>query len=301
MEKPCLLVLAAGMGSRYGGLKQIDPLGPNGEIIIDYSLYDARLAGFEKVVFVIKEELQDIFEEKIGRLARKTMQVEYAFQSVDDVPSGAEIPQGRTKPWGTAQAVLCAKSKIDGPFGVINADDFYGRQTYKLLYDFLAAEHPAGVQEFCMVGFVLKNTLTENGDVSRGVCVEENGFLKSVTEHTNIRKTADGAQFTKDGKTFVALDGDCTVSMNVWGFQKSIFAELETKFADFLKGTHENPLKAECYLPSCVSELTEEKMATVEVLKSGEEWFGVTYPEDKASVMAALEHAHEMNIYPALR
>lgn len=301
MEKPCLLVLAAGMGSRYGGLKQIDPLGPNGEIIIDYSLYDARLAGFEKVVFVIKEELKDIFEEKIGRIARKTMQVEYAFQSVEDVPSGAQIPQGRTKPWGTAQAVLCAKDKIDGSFGVINADDFYGRETYKLLYNFLDAPHEGAVEEFCMVGFVLKNTLTENGDVSRGVCVEENGFLKSVTEHTNIRKTQSGAEFTKDGKTFAALDGDCTVSMNVWGFQKSIFGELETKFAAFLGETHENPLKAECYLPSCVSELTGEKRASVEVLKSGEEWFGVTYSEDKAGVMSALKQAHEQKIYPALR
>lgn len=301
MEKPCLLVLAAGMGSRYGGLKQIDPLGPNSEIIIDYSLYDACLAGFEKVVFVIKEELHSLFEEKIGKIARQTMQVEYAFQKIDDVPNGCKIPEGREKPWGTAQAVLCAKNVINGPFGVINADDFYGRETYKLLYDFLANPVQASMQEFCMVGYVLQNTLTENGTVSRGVCEVQNGLLQTVTERTSIRKTPNGAEYTQDGEIYLPLDPYCTVSMNVWGFQNSIFAEIAQQFAEFLGGKHENPLKAECYLPSCVDNLIQAQKARVSVLKSGAEWFGVTYPQDKVAVMQLLLDAHNAGVYPRLR
>lgn len=301
MKKPTLLVLAAGMGSRYGGLKQIDPLGPNGEIIIDYSLHDARLAGFEKVVFVIKEELKDLFEEKIGARTREKMEVAYAFQSVDRLPAGFTAPEGRVKPWGTSHAVLCARDVIDGPFGVINADDFYGRETYRLLYDFLASQKSVQPLPLCMVGYILKNTLTENGTVSRGVCETENGFLKTVTERTKIRKAPCGAEYTEDGVNFLPLDPQSTVSMNVWGFAPEMFEHLEKGFAEFLSSPMADPLKAEYYLPFSVDQLIRKKAAQVSVLRTGSEWFGVTYPEDKSMVKAALQKAYAEGLYPSLR
>lgn len=301
MEKPTLLVLAAGMGSRYGGLKQIDPLGPNGEIIIDYSLYDARLAGFDRVVFVIKEELQEVFEEKVGRHVRPFMQVEYAFQKTEDLPEGFAVPAGRVKPWGTGHAVRSARHLLHGPFGVINADDFYGRQTYQLLYDFLKEPHGGNTMEFCMVGYILQNTLTENGTVSRGICQVENGLLQSVTEHTKIRKVPGGAESAQDGEHYVPLDPQSTVSMNVWGFGQQLLPCLEEGFRQFLQGPLADPLKAEYYLPAAVDGLVHQGKAQVQVLRTASEWFGVTYPEDKQMVKDALRQAHEQGLYPALR
>lgn len=301
MDKPTLLVLAAGMGSRYGGLKQIDPLGPNGEIIIDYSLHDARLAGFERVVFVIKEELRETFEEKVGRRAREMMEVEYAVQRLEDVPRGFQVPAGRVKPWGTSHAVLAAREVLHGPFGVINADDFYGRETYKLLYDFLKAPQPADTMEFCMVGYILQNTLTENGAVSRGICQVKDGLLQSVTERTKICKTPGGAAYTEDGEHYVPLDPASTVSMNVWGFTRQILPCLEEGFRDFLAQPMADPLKAEYYLPAAVDRLIQQQRARVRMLRTGGEWIGVTYPEDKEAVKAALRRAHGQGLYPALR
>ena len=271
MEKPTLLVLAAGMGSRYGGLKQIDPLGPNGEIIIDYSLYDARLAGFDRVVFVIKEELQEVFEEKVGRHVRPFMQVEYAFQKTEDLPEGFAVPAGRVKPWGTGHAVRSARHLLHGPFGVINADDFYGRQTYQLLYDFLKEPHGGDTMEFCMVGYILQNTLTENGTVSRGICQVENGLLQSVTEHTKIRKVPGGAESAQDGEHYVPLDPQSTVSMNVWGFGQQLLPCLEEGFRQFLQGPLADPLKAEYYLPAAVDGLVHQGKAQVQVLRTASE------------------------------
>lgn len=301
MEKTTLLVLAAGMGSRYGGLKQIDPLGPNGEIIIDYSLHDAWLAGFRRVVFVIKEELLDTFEEKVGRRAREKMEVAYAFQKTDGLPEGFTLPEGRVKPWGTGHAVLCARDQVPGAFGVINADDFYGRQTYQLLYDFLTKDRQPGRLDFCMVGYVLKNTLTENGTVSRGVCQAEGGLLQSVTERTKIRKTQAGAEYTEDGETYIPLDPESLVSMNVWGFGSQIFDCLDQGFRQFLSQPMADPLKAEYYLPAAVDGLIRQGKAQTHLLRTGSQWFGVTYPEDKESVRAALRQAHQQGLYPALR
>ncbi|RHT68523.1 nucleotidyltransferase [Ruminococcaceae bacterium AM28-23LB] len=302
MKEPTLLVLAAGMGSRYGGLKQIDPLGPHGEIIIDYSLHDAYLAGFHRVVFVIKEELKDVFEEKVGALAREKMEVHYAFQKTTDLPEGCSLPEGRVKPWGTGQAVLCAKDVIDGPFGVINADDFYGRETYKLLYDFLTGSHTGDKMDFCMVGYVLKNTLTENGTVSRGVCQVKDGFLETVTERTKIRGTQDGgAEYTEDGENYIPLCPDSTVSMNVWGFSPELFTCLEEGFEAFLKAPMQDPLKVEYYLPGAVDGLIQQQKAQVHMLRTGSQWFGVTYPEDKDMVKAALKKAFDEGVYPPLR
>lgn len=301
MDKPTLLVLAAGMGSRYGGLKQIDPLGPNGEIIIDYSLHDARLAGFERVVFVIKEELRDTFEEKVGRHARQFMEVEYACQRLEDIPQGFQLPEGRVKPWGTAHAVLAARDVIHGPFGVINADDFYGRETYQLLYDFLNTSKAADKMDFCMVGYILKNTLTENGTVSRGICQVQDGLLQSVTERTKIRKTPGGAEYTEDGENYRPLDPESTVSMNVWGFTQRLFPCLEEGLRAFLAQPKADSLKTEYYLPAAVDQLIRQGRAEVRMLRTGSEWIGVTYPEDKDTVKAALCRAHGQGVYPNLR
>ncbi len=301
MEKPTLLVLAAGMGSRYGGLKQIDPLGPNGEIIIDYSLHDARLAGFERVVFIIKEELQALFEEKVGRHARQFMEVEYAYQRLEDIPQGFQVPAGRVKPWGTGHAVCSARALLHGPFCVINADDFYGRETYRLLYDFLTKPAAGGKMDFCMVSYVLRNTLTENGTVSRGICQVKDGLLESVTERTKIRKTAGGAEYTEDGTHYLPLDPESPVSMNVWGFTQPLLPCLEAGFAQFLAQGLTDPLKAEFYLPAAVDELLRRQQAQVHVLPTGSQWIGVTYPEDKEAVKAALRRAHEQGLYPSLR
>ncbi len=299
MDKPTLLVLAAGMGSRFGGLKQIEPLGPHGEIILDYSLYDARLAGFEKVVFVIKPEIQEVFEEKVGVHARKHMEVAYAMQTPQTLPSGCPAVEGRVKPWGTGHAVLCAKGQINGPFGTINADDFYGRDTYARLYGFLSASHTAG--EMCMVGFPLENTLTENGTVSRGICRVEHGQLLAVDERTKISRKGDEIVYT-DGEADVSLPPDSVASMNVWGLDYASFDLLERDFTAFYRSlSEEKKQTAEFYLPAFVDGRIKSGEGRVTVLTTASLWHGVTYREDKPQVAAALAKMHANGVYPPLK
>lgn len=301
MQKPVLAVMAAGMGSRYGGLKQIDPVGPSGEVIIDYSLFDARRAGFEKVVFIIKHEIEDDFKAVISERISKVMQVEYAFQQLDILPEGYTVPEGREKPWGTAHAVLAAKSVIDGPFAVINADDYYGPEAFQKIYDYLATHQDDEKYEYAMVGYHLRNTLTEHGHVARGVCeVGEDGFLQRVTEHVKIVKDGNDAKFTEDeGKTWESLPGETTVSMNLWGFTPSFLKETEARFSTFLDRTlTANPMKGEYFLPSVVSALIDEDKARVQVLTSKDKWYGVTYKEDKPVVVAALRSFIDAGVYP---
>ena len=303
MKKPVLVVMAAGMGSRYGGLKQIDPVGPNGQLIIDYSIYDARRAGFETVVFVIKHEIEDTFKSAIGDRLSKVIDVKYAYQELTDLPEGYSVPEDRVKPWGTCHAILAARKVVDGPFAVINADDCYGPEAFKAIYDYLSStpDQP-NCYEFAMVGYRLDNTVTENGHVARGVCVEdENNFLVTVTERTHIEKDGANARYTEDdGVTWTALPGNTIVSMNLWGLTRSFIHEAEARFPAFLdKALAENPLKGEYFLPSVISQLIEENKARVKVLRSGDKWYGVTYQADKPMVVAALAEKTDSGLYPA--
>lgn len=302
MKKPALVILAAGMGSRYGGLKQMDPMDPMGHAIIDYSIYDAKRAGFGKVVFVIKKAIEKDFKETVGARVPEGMEVCYAYQEVDALPEGYTVPEGRVKPWGTAHAVLCAKPFINEPFAVINADDYYGVDGYKVMADFLTShEAKDGKAPFAMVGYHLGNTVTDNGYVSRGVCeTNENGELVSVTERTRIEKYNGGVAYTEDdGNTWVQVPDDTTVSMNMWGFTKSILDEIKAGFPAFLdKGLKENPMKCEYFLPTVVSNLLAEDKATVSVLKSADKWYGVTYKEDKPVVVAAIQKMKDEGLYP---
>ena len=302
MNKPVLVVMAAGMGSRYGGLKQIDPVGPNGEIIIDYSLYDAKKAGFEKVIFIIKKEIEKYFRESIGTRIPEGITAEYVFQATDDLPQGYTLPEGRIKPWGTAHAVCAARNAIDAPFAVINADDYYGPDAFRVIFDYLSQERTDDKYRFTMVAYELENTLTENGYVSRGVCkTDADDMLISVTEHTHIEKDdVHGAKFTEDdGATWQPLAPDSLVSMNLWGFTPDFVKEAWAGFGAFLDNALEtNPLKGEYYLPSVVTNLINADKATVKVLHSGDRWYGVTYKEDKPKVVTALKNLHETGIYP---
>ncbi len=301
MDKPTLVVMAAGMGSRYGGLKQIDPVGPGGEVIVDYSLYDARRAGFEKVVFVIKKENEADFKQVIGRRVSPYLKLVYVPQQLDDLPAGFAVPDGRQKPWGTAHAVLAARGVVDGPFAVINADDYYGREAFEQIFAYLSTHPDTDRCQYAMVGYHLRNTLTENGHVARGVCeVNAAGVLQSVTEHTQICKDGNDAKFTEDeGNTWQPLAGDATVSMNLWGFQKSFFAAAQAGFTEFLaKALPQNPLKAEYYLPGVVSGLIAQGKAQVQVLKSADKWYGVTYKEDKPAVERAVRDMIASGLYP---
>lgn len=297
MAKPVLVVLAAGMGSRYHGLKQIDPMGKYGEKILDYSVYDAKKAGFETVVFIIKPEMEQDFEEAVGKRLRRFINVKYAFQRMDALPEGYTVPEGRQKPWGTGHAVLCAAKVIDAPFAVINADDYYGPHGYKLLFDILSND-----EENCaMVAYPLCSTVTENGHVSRGICkVNEDGILESVTERTWIESSENGIAYSEDeGKTFTALDKDVPVSMNFWGFPKSFLKRAEEQFPQFLdEALKTNPLKGEYFLPSIVSNMIEREGAKVKVLTSSDRWYGVTYPQDKQTVQQAFEKMSEEGLYP---
>ena len=303
MEKPVLVVMAAGMGSRYGGLKQIDPVGPNGELIIDYSIFDARRAGFDTVVFVIKPELERAFRAAIGDRLSRYMKVGYAFQELKDLPAGYTVPEGREKPWGTCHAVLAARRLVDGPFAVINADDYYGPEAFQEIYDYLSANpDEGGVYRYAMVGYRLGNTVTENGTVARGVCEEdENGFLHQITERTRIAKDGDNARYTEDGgATWTALAGDTVVSMNLWGFTRSFMDEAKVEFPAFLRRTLvEDPLKGEYFLPAVVADLIGGGKARVKVLRSGDRWYGVTYPQDKPVVVDALAQMTRDGRYPA--
>jgi len=294
MKNLTLLVLAAGMGSRYGGLKQIDPVGPNGETIIDYSIFDAQRAGFNKLVFVIRHDIEKQFREIIGSRFEKKIAVEYVFQELEKLPSGFSVPAGRTKPWGTGQAILMAAEAIREPFAAINADDFYGAHSFKVLADQLQA----GGDDYAMVGFILRNTLSDFGSVARGVC-RANGsqYLESVTEMIGIEKAGGGARYKDATGTVLKLTGDELVSMNMWGFTPTLFGHLREQFTAFLKA-HGQELKSECYIPGVVNDLVAAKRARVKVLRSSDSWFGVTYREDRPFVMDGIGKLIAHGDYP---
>ena len=303
MKKTALVIMAAGVGSRFGnGIKQLAPVGPNGEIIMDYSIRDALEAGFNKIVFIIRKDLEEEFKSTIGARVEKIAEVAYAYQEMEKLPEGFVKPADRTKPWGTGHAVICAREFLTEPFAVINADDYYGRHAFKMAYDFLTENQDKdGIYQYMMVGYKLENTLTDNGHVARGVCVtDEEGFLKDINERTHIEKRDGGAAYTEDdGATWTELPMDATVSMNMWGFSASILKELKDRFPLFLKeNVEKNPLKCEYFLPFVVDELLGEKKATVKVLKSMDKWYGVTYKEDKPVVVAAIQKLKDDGLYP---
>ncbi len=289
------------MGSRFGGLKQIEPVSDKGEIILDFSLYDAIMAGFKKVVFVIKEENEEAFRELIDERAGKYIDVEYAFQKIDDLPEGYAVPEGREKPWGTGHAVYAARKVVDAPFAVINADDYYGPGAFQTMYNFLENAEDTEKYNYCMVGFQIENTLTENGYVSRGVCqLSEDSMLTDITERTKIQWQDDKIVYTDDdGETWVELPRGTFVSMNFWGFTESFMKEMEDRFPAFLdKAIVDNPIKGEYFLPGVVDQLIQEDKAEVKVLKSMDRWYGVTYKEDKESVVDALQSMKDKGEYP---
>jgi len=299
--RPVLVIMAAGMGSRYGGLKQIDSIDAYGNKIIDYSIFDAVQAGFEKVVFIIKKAIEKEFRENIGDRIASHVKVEYVYQELDWLPAGYQVPEGRVKPWGTGHAILCCQDVIDGPFAVINADDYYGKSAFVSIYNQLSEISDGEKYQYTMVGYRLYNTLTENGHVARGVCtISEDGKLIDIHERIRIEKQGDKAKFTEDdGKTWTELGEDTVVSMNMWGFTKSITKELDQRFAVFLdKELPGNPLKCEYFLPFVVDELLKEYKAEVTVLKSVDRWYGVTYKEDKETVVNAIMELKKTGIYP---
>ena len=301
MNKPVLVIMAAGMGSRYGGLKQLDPVDNDGHIIMDFSMYDAKRAGFEKVVFIIKHEIEEEFKEHVGKPMEKYMDVAYAYQNIDNIPEGYEVPEGRVKPWGTGHAILSCLGTVDAPFAVINADDYYGSHAFQMIYDYLTSHEDDEKYRYTMVGYVLENTLTENGHVARGVCVtDENGYLQEINERTHIEKRGDETAYTEDdGATWTVIPEGSIVSMNMWGFSASILKELKDRFPKFLdENLKVNPLKCEYFLPFVVDELLGEKRATVKVLKSMDKWYGVTYKEDKPVVVAAIQNLKDGGLYP---
>lgn len=301
MKDPVLVVMAAGMGSRYGGLKQIDPVDEQGHIIMDFSIYDAVKAGFKKVVFIIKKENEESFKEAIGDRLSKQIQVEYVFQELTNLPDGFSVPEGRVKPFGTGHAILCCMDVVDAPFAVINADDYYGSHAFQVIYDYLTTHEDDDKYRYTMVGYVLENTLTENGHVARGVCMtDEDNNLTGIQERTHIEKRNGQAAFTEDdGATWTEIPNDSIVSMNMWGFTPSILQELKAGFPVFLEeNLKKNPLRCEYFLPSVVGNLLTEEKATVKVLKSTDKWFGVTYKEDKPVVVAAIRKMKEDGLYP---
>ncbi|MFI3214270.1 MAG: sugar phosphate nucleotidyltransferase [Eubacteriales bacterium] len=299
--KPVLVIMAAGMGSRFGGLKQIAPVDEEGNIIIDFSIYDAVQAGFEKVVFIIKKQIEKEFKASVGDRISKYVNVEYVYQELDKIPTGYSVPEDRVKPFGTGHAVLCCKGIVDGPFAVINADDYYGRGAFQAIYDYLVETKDDEKYRYAMVGYQLQNTLTENGHVSRGVCtLDENSFLADINEKTRIEKHGEVAEYTEDdGVTWISLPDSTVVSMNMWGFTNSFLGELEERFIKFLeKDVPANPLKAEYFLPFVVDELLKEEKATAKVLTTVDKWYGVTYQEDKPVVMKAIKMLKDSGMYP---
>ena len=302
-KKPVLVVMAAGMGSRYGGLKQIDPVGSQGEAILDYSLYDAYEAGFRTAVIVIKEAIREDFMATVGkRLEKCPLEIRYAYQEITKIPEGFSIPEGRVKPWGTGHAILCARDAVDGaPFAAINADDYYGKEAYRNLYHFLENAQDTDKYAYCMVAYNMGNTVTENGSVARGICVTDaNGFLTSVTERTQIEQYDGGIHFIgDDGESWVDVAADTPVSMNMWGFTGSFMEELKSAFPLFLANdVPKNPLKAEMFLPTVVSRLINTDKATVKMLRTADKWYGVTYAADKPKVIAALRALTAEGKYP---
>ena len=297
MKKPALVIMAAGMGSRFGGLKQIAPVDEQGHIIIDFSLFDAYRAGFRDLVFIIKPELEESFREAIVNRMEQYFNITFVHQTIDKLPAGYAVPAGRVKPWGTGHAILCCKEVLDGPFAVINADDFYGPTAFSAIYDYLANNDDES--RYAMVGYRVRNTVTENGSVARGVCEVRDGLLTGVTERTKIFKDGADAKFTEDdGKTFEPLPGDTIVSMNLWGFTAKMLRELEDRFPAFLDSAIvSNPLKGEYFLPSVVNDQLQAGTASVRVLPCEETWYGVTYREDLQSVMAAIADMKRKGIY----
>lgn len=301
MNKPVLVIMAAGMGSRYGGLKQIDPIDDKGHMIIDFSIYDAIKAGFEKIFIIIKKENEAVFKEKIGHRISPFVEIEYVYQDLYDIPGGFEVPTKRDKPWGTGHAVLSCRGKINGPFAVINADDYYGKNAFSLIYNLLKNAKDDEKYNYAMVGYVIENTLTENGTVARGVCTTDSeGYLIGIKERTKIKKVNYGAAYTEDnGKTWISISKGSMVSMNMWGFTKSIMPELEARFDKFLnKELKINPLKSEYFLPDVVGDLLKEDSGRVQVLKSLDKWYGVTYKEDKETVVNAIAKFKKDGLYP---
>ena len=300
MSKVTLVVMAAGIGSRFGGgIKQLEAVGPNGEIIMDYSIHDALEAGFNKVVFVIRKDLEKDFKEIIGRRMEKLVEVEYAYQELNDIPERfLKKTEGRKKPWGTGQAILCCKDVVEEPFLVINADDYYGKEAYREAYAYLTGRKDDNAYEACMVGFVLKNTLSDNGGVTRGVCkVDEHRMLSEIVETSNIVKTAEGAAVqTEDGA--VPIDVESEVSMNMWGLSPKFFEVLDKGFDEFLEKLDPENLKGEYLLPTIIGDLLKEGEMKVEVRKSHDEWFGVTYKEDKPDVVASIQKLIKDGVYP---
>lgn len=296
MQQPTLVVMAAGMGSRFGGLKQLVPVDAQGHPIIDFSMYDARRAGFERVVFIIKHAIEQQFRETIGRRMERQFAVDYVFQEPDVLPAGYTVPAGREKPWGTGHAVACCRGVVDGPFAVINADDFYGAGAFRTIYDFLAEEH--GPAEHAMVGYRLRNTVTVNGAVSRGICTVDNGFLTGVTERVQIYKRGNVAVYVENDREYL-LSGDETVSMNFWGFAPSMLDELWARFPAFLdRQVPADPLKCEYYLPAVANAVLQEGLGRVHVLECGEVWHGVTYREDLQTVRDAVAALKQSGVYP---
>ncbi|MBQ9972789.1 MAG: nucleotidyltransferase [Firmicutes bacterium] len=310
VKEPVLVIMAAGMGSRYGGLKQIDPISDQGEVILDFSLYDAVMAGFKKVIFVIKKEIEEDFKALVQGKSDKYIDVEYAFQAIDDLPEGFEVPEGRTKPWGTCHAVLACRDMIDGPFAVINADDYYGAGAFQTIYDCLVdLEDDPDCYNYAMVNYRIENTLTENGYVARGVCEDDgNGYLKEVNERTKIMQKGSVIIYVEEalnkdgtpaGDKFVKVERGTPVSMNFWGFTRSFIDELEKRFPSFLEDAlKNNPLKGEYYLPLAVQQLLSEGKARVKMLESHDKWYGVTYHEDKEDVVNAMQSLKDKGFYP---
>ena len=302
-RKPALVIMAAGMGSRYGGMKQIEAVDDKGHIIMDYSISDALRAGFEDVVFIIKEENLEVFRAAVGDRICEKMHVSYAFQKLENLPEGFSVPEGRVKPWGTAHAVLSAAAYLNGPFAVINADDYYGPQAFRLIYDYLTTHEDDEKYRYAMAGYVLENTVTENGHVARGVCrVDENSFLSDIVERTRIIRTEGGIAYSEDdGQTWTGIDPKSLVSMNMWGFTASFMRELKSRFAAFLeKNLPVNPLKCEYFLPFVVDCLLKEGKATVEVLPTEDKWYGMTYREDREMVVEALRALRSAGQYADL-
>lgn len=296
--KPQLLVMAAGVGSRYGGLKQLEPVGPDGETVMDYALYDAKRAGITRVVFVIRRDFEAAFREKVGSKYARWMDVAYAFQELDQLPEGFALPQARTKPWGTGHAILAARNEIKSPFIAINADDFYGRRAFEKLAEFLSRPPESTVEPYAMVAFQMANTLSEHGTVARGVCeVGADGLLKAVVEHTGLERAGDEIRESAKEGSLRRFTGREPVSMNFWGFQPSLFDHLQEQFTTFLKDRGQD-LKAEFYIPTAVDELIRKGRATVRVLETPDRWFGVTYREDKDAVVARIRELVQAGEYP---
>lgn len=297
MKEPTLVTLAAGMGSRFGGLKQITPVDDHGHAIIDFSLFDAYRAGFRRVAFIIKHEIEDDFKSFVGHRAEKYFDVKYVYQQLDRLPEGYSVPEGRVKPWGTGHAVMCAADVVDGPFAVINADDFYGRTAYTALYDYLTSPKPEN--EHAMVAYLLRNTVTESGHVARGICQVENGLLTDVVERTHIEKRGSDGAYTEDGTTFFPLPGETQVSMNCWGFSHSMMDELIRRFPAWLdENVPKNPLKCEYFLPFVANALIKAGEGSVRVLNCHETWYGITYKDDLAPFKAAIAKMRADGIYP---